>query len=241
MIRLKIPIDVRLGIVTGLKFESDIVRRRAAHEGVADRILARAGIGRERARAAGEALIAEGATALLSFGIAGGLDPAIECGTSVIATTIKADNLPRLESASEWVERLHHALRGSTPVARGDLGQAEAILGTSAVKAALFATTGALAADMESYGVAEAAHAAALPFAAVRVVADTAGEGLPEIARHAMAADGSLRLGETLKRIAAQPGQIPQLLRLARSTGRARRRLADIAALGIPAAFWCCR
>lgn len=230
--------NLRLGIVTGLKFESDIVRQRAAHEGFADRILVGIGLGRENARTAAETLIAEGATALLSFGIAGGLDPAIECGTSIIAATIKAEGLALRACTPEWVERLDRALRASMPIVRGDLAHAGTMLGTAAQKAALFAASQALAADMESYGIAEAAHAAALPFAAVRVVADTADEGLPDIAQHAMAPDGSLKLGETLKRIARQPGQIPQVLRLGRSTARARRRLSDIAALGIPAMFW---
>jgi len=229
---------LQLGVVAGLKFESDIIRRRAAHEGIADRILVGEGLGRAAARAAANALIAEGARALLSFGIAGGLDPAIECGTTVIAIGIKAEDLGTRACTPEWAERLHQALRGATPVVRGDLAYAAAILGTGSEKAAAFAATGALAADMESYGIAEAAHAANVSFAAVRIVADTALEDLPSIALHAMAPDGSLKLGETLKRVARQPGQIPHLLRLGRSTARARRRLADLAAIGIREMFW---
>lgn len=231
-------LNLSLGVVAGLKFESDIVRRRAAHEGMADRILVRTGLGRAHARAAADALIAEGARALLSFGIAGGLDPALECGTTVIATSIKADGFSTLACTPEWIEKLHQALRASTPVVRGDLADASVILGTSAQKTAAFAVTGALAADMESYGIAQAAHAANVPFTAIRIVADTAAEDLPEIALHAMAPDGSLKLRETLMRVVKQPGQIPQLLRLGRSTARARRRLEDLAAIGVRKMFW---
>lgn len=227
-----------VGVVTGLEFEADVVRHHARFAGVADRIAVAAGLGRERARRSAEGLIAQGAGALLSFGIAGGLAPEIACETSVIATAIKAENMETIVCTPAWAARLAHALRSSSPVMRGDLAYAPVILLTSLDKNGTFAATDALAADMESYGVGEAALKAGLPFAAIRVVADTAGEQLPEIALHAIASDGSLKLAETLRRIMRSPGQIPGLIRLARSTVRARRRLGRVAALSAPQAFF---
>lgn len=227
-----------VGVVTGLEFEADVVRRHARFAGVADQVLVAAGIGRERARRLSEGLLAEGATALVSFGIAGGLSPDVACETAVVATAIKAENMETISCSAAWAARLADALRSSSPLARGDLAYAPIILTTSRDKGGTFAATHALAADMESYGVGEAALKAGVPFAAIRVVADTAGEQLPEIALHAMAPDGSLKLAETLNRVVRRPGQIPGLIRLGRSTARARRRLNSIAGLCAPRAFF---
>ncbi len=227
-----------VGVVTGLEFEADVVRRHARFAGAADRVPVAAGLGRERARRAAEDLLSQGASALLSFGIAGGLAPNIACGTTVVATAIRAENMETIACTPAWTARLAEALQSSSPFARGELAYAPAILITRQDKSATFAATPALAADMESYGVGEAALKAGVPFAAVRVVADTAGEQLPEIALHAMAPDGSLKLMETFSRIARSPGQIAGLIRLGRSTARARRRLDSVAALGAPKAFF---
>ncbi len=227
-----------VGVVTGLEFEADVVRRHARFAGVADRVLVTAGLGRERARRSAEGLLAQGATALLSFGIAGGLAPNIACETVVVATGVKAESMETIYSDVAWTARLVEALESSPPFARGELAYAPIILTTSMDKGGTFAATSALAADMESYGVGEAALKAGVPFTAIRVVADTAGEQLPEIALHAMAPDGSLKLVETLSRIVRNPRQIPGLIRLGRSTAHARRRLDQIAALSAPTAFF---
>lgn len=227
-----------VGVVTGLEFEADVVRRHARFAGVADHVHVAAGLGRERARRAAEDLVAQGATALLSFGIAGGLAPNIACETAVVATAIKAENMETVVCSAAWTARLADALRSSLPFTQGELAYAPIILITSLDKSGTFAATNALAADMESYGVGEAALKTGVAFTAVRVVADTAGEQLPEIALHAMAPNGSLKLMETLSRIVRNPGQIAGLIRLGRSTARARRRLHDVAALSVPHAFF---
>jgi len=228
---------IRLGVVTGLNFEADIVRRCAARESLADRVAVATGIGRDHARAAAQRLAASGVAGLLSFGIAGGLDPQLACATVVVATSIRADGLPVRQCAPDWTVRLGEILSAASPLLRGDLAYAPAVLSTASEKARIFAATGALAADMESYGVAEAASAAGLPFASVRVVADTAGEEVPDIALQAMSPDGRLKLADTLGRIARRPQQVPGLLRLGRSTARARARLEAIAALGAAQMF----
>jgi adenosylhomocysteine nucleosidase len=222
-------LSFRLGVVTGLEFEADMIRRRAAHEGFSDRVLVAAGLGRERARQAAQSLASEGTGALLSFGIATGLGPKVDRGTAILATAIKAENLPTIACSPSWIDRLAVAIPRAL---RGDIAHAPAIIAARTEKAKVFGATSALAADMESYGIGEAALAANLPFAALRVVADTAAEDLPDVALHAMAPNGSLKLAEMLGRIARNPGQIPHLLRLGRAAAQARARLDALAATG---------
>lgn len=220
-----------LGVVTGLEFEADLVRRYARRGDVADRVWVACGLGRDQANAAAERLIADGARALLSFGIAGGVSPAVSRGTLVLSTEIRGEALHPLPTSSEWNARLITLLDPLGATTHSPLAHTPHVVATTVEKARLCAATGAVAVDMESYGIAEAAFQARLPFTAIRVVADTAAESLPEIALHAVAPDGSVRLAETIGRVARSPQQIPALIRLGRATSRARARLNEIAAL----------
>ncbi|MDE0718477.1 MAG: hypothetical protein OXH64_11125, partial [Rhodospirillaceae bacterium] len=73
-----------LGIVTGLAKEAACLRRAGAME----LLMVRAAAGRpEEAAAAARAMAAYGASGLVSFGVAGGLDPSLGAGVIVIASS----------------------------------------------------------------------------------------------------------------------------------------------------------
>ena len=71
------------GIVTGLEAEAAVLRG-AANVSHPDRLPFIACAGAERARAAAQRLLTKGAEALISFGIAGGLDPALRPGRLIV-------------------------------------------------------------------------------------------------------------------------------------------------------------
>ena len=86
--------DFRLGVVTGLQFEADIVRRMIG-DAVSRPIgrdsisVAWLGPGPDSAGNAARSLLEIGATALLSFGVAGGCDPALPPGATILATGVR--------------------------------------------------------------------------------------------------------------------------------------------------------
>ena len=82
-------------------------------------------------------------------------------------------------------------------------------------KRALRRVTGAAAVDTESHIAAAIAAAHRLPFAAIRVVADSARRSLPPVALVALAADGKISGRAVLASLARTPGQLPSLLRTA--------------------------
>ena len=98
-------------------------------------------------------------------------------------------------------------------------------------KAAAFRDTGAAAVDMESLAVAEVAAAHGLPFLAVRVIVDTAGDALPA-AVLAATRSGRVHIGRLIGALALAPAQIPGLLRLAQRYRAASRSLAALARVG---------
>jgi adenosylhomocysteine nucleosidase len=199
-----------LGIIVGLKAEARIARR--LHASVA--IGGGTHVG---ARAAAESLLSKGATALLSFGLAGGLQPSLAAGTIIIPSAVVTD-------ARRYTPdpRLVAALGGPTP--HRLLASAHPIA-TPRDKRRLHVATGCAAVDMESGAVAEAAAAAAIPFAVLRAICDPAERAVPPAALAALDAGGAIALQRIAFAVLRDLTQIFSLLALARDATRARRTL----------------
>ncbi len=165
--------------------------------------------------------IASGCSGLVSFGVAGGLDPRLAPGTCVVGAAVVSDG-GHHETDRHWSQRLLEAMPGAV---HGALAGADTPVCTPADKRALSRRTGALAVDTESHVVARAAAAYGLPMAAIRVVADPAHRGLPHAALAAIRADGSTDVMAVLRSVARRPHQLPALLRTALDARAARATL----------------
>jgi adenosylhomocysteine nucleosidase len=193
--------------VTGLAREAKILRR----EGV-DVVVSGAGGAGLEARL--EAAIANGARGIISAGIAGALDPALRSGDCVLGSCV-TDGVSEYEADSLWLNVMAAAL---SKAARGPIAGSDSLVADASEKARLRARTGALAADMESHVAARAAGRHRIPFAALRIVADTSTSTLPAAARIAVAPDGGIRFAAVVRSVLGQPGQIPRLIRIARQS-----------------------
>ncbi|MEH3119876.1 MAG: phosphorylase [Methylorubrum populi] len=166
-----------------------------------------------------------GLRAVVSFGIAGGLDPALRPGDVVVCTHLDAD--ARLPADPDLARRLSEALGGSAErVAAGGLAGSDVAVMTVADKAALRARTGALAVDMESHVAAAYAARHALPFAALRVVCDPAERALPAFAAAALTPEGEPDIRAVLGALLRGRARIGDLIRLGRDSSAAFAALA---------------
>ena len=163
-----------------------------------------------------------GACAVISFGIAGALSPTLRPGDVVIATAVSVGQA-RFAADPAWHARLQSAVAGAL---FGEIAGSDTIVVTAAEKAALWARSGALVVDMESHIAARVAAAHGLPFAALRIVADTAGHSVPPAAKLAMQPGGGIDLFGVLLSLARSPAQLPQLIAIARDARTALRALA---------------
>jgi len=185
--------------------------------------LAIAGPGAARAEAAARRLVDDGAGALVSWGAAAGLDPALAPGTLLLPERVVAADGNCYALTGTWHTRVAERTVDLGP-ARGPLAETRSLLGDSLSKAALRARTDAVAADMESAAVARVAQASRLPVLVVRAVLDPAGAGVPEAWSGVVGPDGGLRPGAAMA-AALHPALWGDALALARWRRRAARSL----------------
>ncbi len=217
----------RLGVIVGLASEAEIIARAEPLTEDPPSLLAISGADSACAADSARRLIAEGAEALLSFGIAGALSPTLRPGALLLPSAVVLPDGGQAAIEPGWREGLTACLEGQgLTAASGPLaGSADAVT-TPEAKAALFARLGALAVDMESHAVAAAAQEAGLPFLVLRSVADPADRTLPSWALAATGPDGRVKLGTAIAALCRRPWQVPAAIRLGAETRRA------LAALG---------
>ena len=224
-----------LGVVCALRSEArHLGRSLVTHAGFSSlpdgTLLAVTGMGLGAAAAGSARLIAAGATALASFGMAGGIDPALTAGCLFLPSEVSTPDGARFTCDPAWHAQLSRALGAA--VTDGRLSSVPAPLATAAAKAALREATGARAVDMESSAVAELAQRHALPFAAVRVIIDDARAELPVAIAGATGADGQVAAWRVGAQLLRHPSGLAAVLRLARAYAAANATLAAVAASG---------
>jgi adenosylhomocysteine nucleosidase len=222
------------GVVAALDAEArtlgPAVRRHDGLSSLGDgALLAVSGMGGALAALAARRLVDAGVSGLMSFGLAGGLDPSLRAGCVVLPCEVISRDGSRFITADSWRRRVSAQVAKARDVAAGKLLSSSTVIGTVADKAAAFRDTGAVAVDMESLAVAEIAAAHGLPFVALRVIVDTAADVLPR-AVVATGALGRVSIRRLIGGLAAAPMEIAALLRLLQRYRAATRSLTAAAA-----------
>lgn len=178
-------------------------------------------------------MLDDGVAALMSFGMAGGLDPALEPGDLLVAERIVAADGRSYNADAGWSALLvapPDEAPGCPSCRLAVLAGVDRPVVSAVAKRQLRERTGAVAVDMESHVVAEAAARRGVPFIALRAIADPAGRAVPSAALAGLAPDGRTRPFAVLVRLALRPWQIPELARLAADSATALEALRGVAA-----------
>lgn len=163
---------------------------------------------------------------VISFGVAGGLDPTLKSGDIVVATEVLAGDarwLADLALKDDLISSV--GLGRRRRIVRGRLAGAEQVVAARHLKEALHLETGAAAVDMESHIAADYAAKAGLPFAALRVVSDPAHRALPQLALAAIKPNGDIDLRTILRSVARNPLTLRDLVSTGLDFNRALRSL----------------
>jgi adenosylhomocysteine nucleosidase len=207
----------RVGIVVSLPAEVSslaVISARRSAEGAKSGVrveIERAGIGRERSSAAAERLLDRGATVLLSWGVAGALDPRLPSGGLVVPSLVRGGDGRTYSVNRAWHDRVCARLAGIR-FETGPVLESPRVITNVADKVTAFRETGAVAVDMESAGVMGAADRRGIPALVVRSIVDAAGEPLPELANEAVRMDGRVSIRGLCAGLVRRPWDLPVLI-----------------------------
>lgn len=165
---------------------------------------------------------------VISAGVCGALDPRLRPGDLVIPAEVTGT-----PDGPHAIAVGHHraaVARGGAAAWTGALITTREVVATPGAKAALFAASGAVAADMESAAIVARATACGCPALVVRAVSDGAGQSLPPELTHLVTREGRLDWGRALTLIVARPATLPDVLGLGRRTRRALGAVARVLA-----------
>jgi adenosylhomocysteine nucleosidase len=209
---------MRVGVLTGLAAEARLLTN-VLFDGKAELRIVRTGADPERARREAKDLVTSGVSALVSFGVAGGLCPTLDAGDLILADHVILPDGRSVAADTAWI-RLARQRLGKTghKTVIGPVAASDRLLATPAEKRRLSELSGGIAGDMESGAVAAVAHEAGLPFLVVRAVSDSATRILPRVARVPLRPCGGLSIGSIAHALVAAPGEWPAVARLAIET-----------------------
>ena len=190
-----------------------------------------AGMGSRRARSAALHVIGLGASAVVSWGTAGGLDPQVSVGSLVLPDQIIDQQQRVFPVDSSWRDQYHASLGAVASVSRGALLQVDEIITAVAGKRQLFARCQAVAIDMESAAIAAVAQEQGARFIAVRGIVDAADSVVPEWLSQSLSAAGEIRPWALMSRLCRRPLRVFELIQLARAFSAAKSTLQKAAKL----------
>jgi adenosylhomocysteine nucleosidase len=207
------------GIVVALREELSTLTTEKAQKGVVLWLhktvcLVYSGAGAENAASAAETLVKHGATQLISWGCAAGIDEVVQPGDLILAAQcVNVDN-DVFNSDCNWLDRIKVSLPKSIKVYNSRIAESKAVVASSAEKVKIAKATGAVALDMESSAIAKVAQDHGLPFLIIRAVADPLAMALPNAVSYALDNQGEVNLARLLGYLSLHPFELPTLIRL---------------------------
>lgn len=216
----------KLAIITALKEEHSAIS--AALKGQPVTVV-RAGVGCEAAARATRELLSANAPKLICFsGFCGGLNDALAVGDVVLSSTLRSAPLNATYPVDLGfdLQALCAALQAAAiPNHLGTIVTVSQPVFSTEDKRRLGQQHNALAVDMESYAVAQAAGTASKVFA-LRTVSDSVGDALPPEIGEFLDANGDVRMGRVARFALLPPTNLSVLMGLKARSDKAAKSLA---------------
>lgn len=194
-----------------------------------DVLLIYSGAGAQNASKAAELAISKGATQLISWGCAGALSHELKMGDLVLADSLLSIDGTQTPVNAAWHEHTKTILGSTVAVYRGALLNSQDVISTAQEKQAIYEKTGALAIDMESHAIAQVAQHYALPFLAIRAIADPSTMDLPVAISGALNDEGEIDMSKIVFSLARNPKEIPHLIQIGQYFQIAKQKLSTVA------------
>lgn len=228
--------SIRLGVIAALPFEAACFSRTPIRPGTyqavtPDLYVFFAGMGPDNASHAAQLLIDAEVDALMSWGVAGALDPGLVSGDTVLPVQVCDGERQVYPVSQAWHAALKSRLENPRVYAEGTLLSTRDVQHNRQLKSDLHRATQALAVDMESAAVARVAHGANKPFAVVRTIFDTASMRIPASSTNATDQYGHVSVPKLITGLISKPAEMLQYPQMIASFVKAKRGLQRVAEL----------
>ncbi len=137
--------------------------------------------------------------------------------------------MPDIDIDSDLHRHTKNSLSKFLTVHTGCLAESKSIVSSSKDKKQLQSKTGAIALDMESIAIAKVAKQHALPFLAIRAIADPVNMDLPRAINYSLNDQGDMVLRKLLLFILLHPAELPGLIKLGLHFNAAKNTLKLVA------------
>lgn len=231
--------SARLALIVPLALERQCLSTAPATDSGTFITISQSGQGAYNAGRAARAAVEQGATALMSVGVAGGLVEGLSAGDAVIPdAVIDADSGRRFGCSESWSAMIRDRINALGGIHSGALLSVTDVLGTPMEKTAAADRYGSIACDMESAAVASIAHEAQVHFAALRVVSDAFSDELPKNVSQWVDNSGNALVRPVLGAMMS-PGRWRSVISMTTRFRLAQRRLRQLSE-SLAAAAYCC-
>lgn len=191
--------------------------------------LSLSGIGYRPARDAAAGLMEHGIDALISWGVAGALEPSLITGDVLIPDLIIMEH-EHFSPSSRWTDNIKAHLAKTLPnIKSGGICTTTEICAATENKQNLLHKTGAQAVEMESAAIAKLACEKNIDFIAVKAISDEADTAIPDAVLSGIDNAGTLDLLSFLNSCCRRPGQVLQIIKTASDYKKALNTLKKIA------------
>ena len=228
--------STRFGVIAALPFEAACFSSTPVHPGTYQAIAPDiyvfcAGMGAHNASRAAQTLIAADVDALVSWGVAGALDPGLVSGDTVLPVQVRDSEQHVYATDHAWHAALKSRLEHPRLFADGTILSVQDVQHDVRSKSDLYQATQALAVDMESAAVARVAQNANKPFVVVRTIFDTVSMRIPASSTNATDQYGQVSIPKLITGLARKPAEVLQYPQMIASFAKAKKSLQRVAQL----------
>jgi len=224
----------KLGIIAALPAEANCLTNQKLNVGSPVKIqediyLCLSGMGYDSAQRCSQQLIECGVDALISWGLAGSIDMTLKSGDLLLAGRV-IGNEQSWSTHPDWLNKLQmECQQPSFSTISGDIASVNDICANITDKKNLSLKSSAVAVDMESAAIAELASTNDIDFLVVRTIADDANTSIPQaVLKHTDLLGKPDPIPFFLSCL-KNPGQIKDLIKLAKCYKQALKTLKHIA------------
>jgi adenosylhomocysteine nucleosidase len=229
-------LSIRLGIIAALPFEAACFTSHKIHPGsyqiVAPGLYVYyAGMGPVNAANAAQILVDLKVDALVSWGVAGSLDPGLVAGDIVLPLNVLDDEGQIFHVNQEWHTALKNTLNHPGVYSEGKLVSTQGVQQDGRLKSELHQTTQAMAVDMESAAIAKVAFTTNKPFVVIRTIFDTVAMHIPPSSTNATDQYGQVSMLKLMTGLIRTPSELLQYPKLVSAFAKAKRSLRRVVEL----------